>query len=78
MAEKQQYTLSPAAEFRALDVISQMLEVKDENFGNAREIRNLLDETIQQLSIRVSNMPPETVTKETYQVIEPEDFKDKL
>jgi hypothetical protein len=41
-------------------------------------MRNLLDETIQQLSIRVSNMPPETVTKETYQVIEPEDFKDKL
>lgn len=59
------------------DVISQMLEVKDETFGNAREIRNLLDETIQQLSIRVSNMPPETVTKETYQIIQPEDFKDR-
>ena len=77
MAEKQQYTLSPAAEFKALDVINQMLEVKDETFGNAREIRNLLDETIQQLSIRVSNMPPETITKETYQIIQPEDFKDR-
>lgn len=77
MAEKQQYTLSPAAEFRALDVINQMLEVKDDTFGNAREIRNLLDETIQQLSIRVSNMPPETITKETYQIILPEDFKDR-
>ena len=77
MAEKQQYPLSPGAEFKALDVISQMLEVKDETFGNAREIRNLLDETIQQLSIRVSNMPPETVTKETYQIIQPEDFKDR-
>lgn len=77
MAEKQQYTLSPAAEFKALDVINQMLEFKDETFGNAREIRNLLDETIQQLSIRVSNMPPETVTKETYQIIQPEDFVDK-
>lgn len=77
MAEKQQYTLSPAAEFRALDVINQMLEVKDDTFGNAREIRNLLDETIQQLSIRVSNMPPETITKETYQIIQPEDFKDR-
>ena len=77
MAEKQQYTLSPAAEFKALDVINQMLEVKDDTFGNAREIRNLLDETIQQLSIRVSNMPPETITKETYQIIQPEDFKDR-
>ena len=77
MAEKEQYTLSPAAEFKALDVINQMLEVKDETFGNAREIRNLLDETVQQLSIRVSSMPPETVTKETYQLILPEDIKDK-
>ena len=78
MAEKEQYTLSPAAEFKALDVISQMLEVKDDTFGNAREIRNLLDETIQQLSVRVSNMPPEDVTKETYQLILPEDIKDRL
>ena len=78
MAEKQDYTLSPPAEFKALDVICQMLETKDETFGNAREIRNLLDETIQQLSIRVSNMPPETVTKETYQLILPEDIKDRL
>jgi chromosomal replication initiation ATPase DnaA len=77
MAEKEQYTLSPEAEYRALDVISQMLETKDDTFGNAREIRNLLDETIQQLSVRVSHMAPETITKETYQLILPEDIKDK-
>ena len=78
MAEKEQYTLSPAAEFKALDVICKMLEAKDETFGNAREIRNLLDETIQQLSVRVSAMPPEQVTKETYQLILPEDITDRL
>ncbi len=76
MAQKEQYTLSPAAEFKALDVIYKMLTEKNANFGNAREMRNLLDETIQQLSVRVSQMPPDQVTKETYQIIQPEDIKD--
>jgi chromosomal replication initiation ATPase DnaA len=74
MAEKEQYTLSPAAEFKALDVIHRMVKTKDENFGNAREIRNMLNETIQQLSVRVSQMPADQVTKETYQLIQPEDI----
>ena len=77
MAEKEQYKLSPGAEFKVLDVICQMLENKDDSFGNAREIRNLFDETVQQLSIRVSEMPADQVTKETYQLIEPEDIKEK-
>ena len=76
MAEKEQYQLSPAAEFKALDVICKMVNTKDESFGNAREIRNLLNETIQQLSLRVSALPPEQITKETYQLIQPEDIKD--
>ena len=78
MAEKEQYRLSPEAEDKALDVICQMLATKDESFGNAREIRNLLDETIQQLSMRVSQMPPGEATKETYQLILPEDIKDRV
>ncbi|MCR4602594.1 MAG: AAA family ATPase [Prevotella sp.] len=76
MAQKESYVLSPTAEFKALDVICKMLMVKDETFGNAREMRNLLDATIQQLSVRVSKMPPEEVTKETYQLIMPEDIND--
>ena len=66
MAEKEQYVLSPTAEFKALDVICKMLNKKDETFGNAREIRNMLDETIQH-----------QVTKETYQLILPEDIKER-
>ena len=77
MAQKEQYTLSPTAEFKALDVIYKMVMAKDESFGNAREMRNLLDETIQQLSMRVSQMPPDQVTKETYQLILPEDIIEK-
>jgi SpoVK/Ycf46/Vps4 family AAA+-type ATPase len=76
MAQKEQYTLSPSAEFKVLNVIYKMIQSKNDNFGNAREMRNLLDETIQQLSIRVSQMPQDLVTKETYQLILPEDVKD--
>jgi len=74
MAQKEQYTLSPTAEFKALDTIYKMVLAKDETWGNAREMRNLLDSTIQKLSLRVSQMPPEEVTKETYQLILPEDI----
>ena len=77
MAQKEQYVLSPTAEFKALDVIYKMVITKDASFGNAREMRNLLDETIQQLSMRVSQMPPDQVTKETYQLILPEDIIEK-
>ena len=77
MAQKEQYTLSPTAEFKALDVIYKMVMTKDASFGNARDMRNLLDETIQQLSMRVSQMPPDQVTKETYQLILPEDIIEK-
>ena len=70
------YTLTVAATkyLIPLYVICKMLVNKKESFGNAREMRNLLDATIQQLSIRVSQMPPNEVTKETYQLILPEDI----
>ena len=74
MAQKEQYTLSPQAEFKALDTIYKMVLAKNESWGNAREMRNLLDATIQKLSERVSQMPPDQVTKETYQLIMPEDI----
>lgn len=76
MALKDQYTLSPTAEFKALDTIYKMVLTKNESWGNAREMRNLLDATIQSLSLRVSKMPPEQVTKDTYQIILPEDIKE--
>ena len=76
MAQKDNYKLSPEAEFKLLDVICRRVVSKDANFGNAREIRNMLDATIQQLSMRVSGMAPENVTQETYQLIMPEDIMD--
>ena len=75
MAAKEQYTLSPDAEFKLLGLICRKVVSKDGTFGNAREMRNLLDATIQQLSMRVSAMPSSEVTAETYQLIEPDDIK---
>jgi SpoVK/Ycf46/Vps4 family AAA+-type ATPase len=74
MAARDHYQLSPTAEFKVLDVICDMISEKHDSFGNAREMRNLLDATIQHLSMRVSKMPPEQVTRETYQLILPEDI----
>jgi replication-associated recombination protein RarA len=76
MAAKDNYKLSSEAESRLMDVIAHMVYNKTKNFGNAREMRNLLDETIQQLSLRVSLMSPSEVTQETYQLILPEDIKE--
>ena len=78
MASKDNYTLSPAAEFKLMDLICRKVVSKSSSFGNAREMRNLLDETIQQLSVRVSGIPQNEVTQETYQMILPEDIKDEL
>ena len=75
MAAKEQYTLSPGAEFKLMDLICRKVVTRDESFGNAREMRNMLDATIQQLSMRVAAMPRSEITPETYQIIEPEDIK---
>jgi SpoVK/Ycf46/Vps4 family AAA+-type ATPase len=74
MAEKQSYKVVPEAEAKLSEIISRMCVNKDESFGNAREMRNLLDKTIQQLSIRVSNMDKSQISKDTYQEILPEDI----
>jgi SpoVK/Ycf46/Vps4 family AAA+-type ATPase len=78
MASKDNYTLSPAAEFKLMDLICRKVVSKSDSFGNAREMRNMLDETIQQLSVRVSGMKQNEITQETYQMILPEDIKDEI
>ena len=78
MAAKDNYKLSPEAEFKLMDLICRMVVNKNESFGNAREMRNMLDATIQQLSMRVSNLPQDAITQETYQLIMPEDIKEVL
>jgi hypothetical protein len=61
-----------------MDLICRIVVNKSDSFGNAREMRNMLDQTIQQLSMRVSQMDPSEVTPETYQLIMPEDIKEDI
>ena len=61
-----------------MDVICRIVVSKSESFGNAREMRNMLDQTIQQLSMRVSQMNQSEVTPETYQMIMPEDINENI
>ena len=74
MAQKELYKFTPKSELKALDKIYKMVLSKGNSWGNAREMRNLLDATIQHLSERVSMLPADQVTKETYQIILPEDI----
>ena len=74
MASKQDYQLSPDAEFKLMGEVCHMVMNKRESFGNAREMRNLLDTTIGRLSERVASMPPQSITAETYKMIMAEDI----
>ncbi len=76
MASKDNYKLTTEAEFKLMDLICRKVISKSQSFGNAREMRNLLDSTIQNLSMRVSQMPQAEITQETYQLIMPEDIKE--
>jgi SpoVK/Ycf46/Vps4 family AAA+-type ATPase len=78
MASKDNYKLSPEAEFKLMDLICRKVISKSTSFGNAREMRNMLDATIQQLSMRVSSMSQSEITQETYQLIMPEDIKEEI
>lgn len=74
LAKKKQYRLTPMAEATLMEKVTKMYMNKTRNFANAREIRKMFDNTVQQLSIRVSKMNPKEVTAETYQMILPEDI----
>ena len=74
IASKDEYVLSQAAELKLMDAICRLVVSKDSQFGNAREMRNLLDKIIQHLSYRVSKMQPSEITEDVFKVIMPEDI----
>lgn len=75
MVAKKQFRLSAEADLCLMHRVSEMCAHRDRNFGNAREMRNLMTTTIQNLSIRVSEMPEELRTPDAFQTIEAEDIK---
>ena len=73
MAAHDDYQFAPDAEFKMLGLICQKVMSKGTSFGNAREMRLVLDEIIGHLSERVAKMKPADITSDTYKIITSED-----
>ena len=76
MLTKKQYVLAPESNMVLMKTIMDMYQNRTESFGNAREMRNLLQNTLQRLSSRVAELPEGKRTPEAYQTIMPEDIAD--
>ena len=76
MAAQEDFVFEPSAEFKMMGVICQKVMTKTSSFGNARDMRTMLDEIIGQLSERVADMDPEDITNDTYKTITTEDIPD--
>lgn len=72
-AKKLDYIISPEAEKALRCIIENAVINKDKNFGNARFIRNLFEETIENQSVRLAQKG--TLSKEILQLITEEDIR---
>ena len=78
MCKKNEYTLSPEAEKKALEIFTARCENKPENFANAREVRNFLEKAMLKHAARVTKLPKEQRTKDVLCRLEPEDVTIRL
>ena len=74
MCEKNGYTLSQEAEDWAKADFKDLYETRDENFGNARDVRNLFEKAVARQSDRVVLL--EAPTKEQLMELLPEDLNE--
>ena len=75
MCKKNGYTLSEEAEEWAAADFKDLYENRDENFGNARDVRNLFEKAVSRQSDRVAQM--EAPTKEDLMELRPEDLQEE-
>ena len=74
MARKNGYTLSAESEAWLEKDLTDLYENRDENFGNAREVRNLFEKAVARQSDRVALL--ESPTREQLMELRPEDLKE--
>ncbi len=78
--KKYQYTMDDDAEAKVLEIIEKLEASKDENFANARAVRNLFEKIITNQAKRVSDIADideETLTKITMEDLDDlDDLKD--
>ena len=75
MCKKNGYTLSEAGEQFIEKDLQELYEERDENFGNARDVRNLFEQAVARQADRVSQL--EAPTKEQLMELLPEDLEEK-
>ncbi len=75
MCKKNGYTLSDEGETFMEKDLQELYEERDENFGNARDVRNLFEQAVARQADRVSQL--EAPTKEQLMELRPEDLEEK-
>ena len=73
LCQKHSYTLSEEAKEKATRLLVALYEDRNENFGNARDVRNLFEKAIEAQANRLSALP--SPTKEDLMTLLPEDFE---
>ena len=74
MCQKNGYQLTPEAERWARADFQTLYDHRDENFGNAREVRNLFEKAVARHSDRVAQL--DSPTREQLMQLLPEDLKE--
>ena len=74
MCKKNGYTLSEEGEQFMEKDLRELYEERDENFGNARDVRNLFEQAVARQADRVSQL--EAPTKEQLMELKPEDLEE--
>lgn len=72
MCVKNGYVLTPEGEALAWRELMALYEDRDENFGNARDVRNLFEQAVARQSDRVARL--EAPTREQLMALRPEDL----
>ncbi|NBI10197.1 AAA family ATPase [Colidextribacter sp. OB.20] len=74
MCKKNGYTLSKEGEQFMEKDLQELYDSRDENFGNARDVRNLFEQAVARQADRVSQL--EEPTKEQLMELKPEDLEE--
>ncbi|QJW46414.1 AAA family ATPase [bacterium BFN5] len=72
MCAMRQYTLSEEAHNSLLKMISKHKDNRDENFGNARTVRNIIEKAIRRQAVRL--IAKSSTTRQDLILIEPGDL----
>ena len=75
MCKKNGYTLTPSGEEAAQGVLQELYQKRDENFGNAREVRNLFEKAVARQCDRVAGL--DSPTKEQLMELLPGDLTEE-